>query len=75
MSAGVYLRSFSEDTIPPYYEHLFRIKANVSLGDWQKMSRAEKALIVAIMQVENSVQGHQVEAEMNQAKKNAKHKE
>lgn len=71
MSAGILLRSLSETTIPPYYEHLARIKAGKSLQDWQDMSRWDKALTVAIMQIDNAVQGHQAEAEIKQAKRNA----
>lgn len=75
VSADIFLRSLSQDTIPPYYEHLFRIRAGISLNDWQTKSRTEKALLVAVMQNESAVQGHQAEAEIRKAKKNAKRKE
>ena len=71
VSAGIYLRSLSESTIPPYEEHLCRIKANISLSAWQTMPRMEKAMIVALMQIENAVQGHQSEAEIKKAKASA----
>lgn len=67
VSAGILLRSFSEDGVPPYYEHLARVKAGKSLSEWQSMNRWDKALIVAIMQIENAVKGHQAEAEINKA--------
>lgn len=75
VSAGIYLRSLSADTVPPYYEHLYRIRAGISLDDWQNKSRTEKALLVAVMQNEAAVAGHQSEAEIQQAKQSAKRKE
>lgn len=72
VSAGILLRSLSEDTVPPYYEHLARVRAGKSLSEWQEMSRWDKALIVAIMQIDNSVQGHQAEAEIKSAQRKAK---
>lgn len=75
VSADIYLRSLSEDTIPPYYEHLYRIRAGVSLDDWHNRSRTEKALLVAVMQNEAAIQGHQSEAEIKRAKRDAKRKE
>lgn len=72
MSAGILLRSLSEDTIPQYYEHLARVKYGKSLSEWMAMSRWDKALIVAIMQVDNAVQGHQAEAEIQRAQRKAK---
>lgn len=67
MSAGITLRSFSEDMVPPYYEHLYRIKAGKSISEWDSMSGKEKALAIAVMQIDNSVQGHQAEAEIKRA--------
>lgn len=72
VSAGIYLRSLSKDTIPPYYEHSARMKAGKSLSEWESMSRWEKALVVAIVQIDNAVEGHQAEAEIKHAKANAK---
>lgn len=72
VSAGIYLRSLSEDTIPPYYEHSARVKAGKSLAEWEAMSRWDKALVVAIMQIDNAVQGHQAEAEIKHARANVK---
>ena len=70
MSAGILLRSFSEDTIPPYYEHKARMRAGKSLTEWSEMDRWDKALAVAMMQIGNAVEGQQAEAEIKQAKKN-----
>ncbi len=39
------------------------------------MDRMEKAMIVAIMQIENAVQGHQTEAEIEKSKSAMKRKE
>lgn len=72
MSAGILLRSLSEDSVPPYYEHLSRVRAGKSLSEWHAMSRWDKALIVAIMQIDNAVQGHQAEAEIKSAQRKAK---
>lgn len=72
VSAGILLRSLSEDTVPPYYEHLARVRAGKSLSEWQVMGRWDKALIIAIMQVDNAVQGHQAEAEIKSAQRKAK---
>lgn len=71
VSAGVFLRSFSEDMLPPYDEHLARIRAGKSLKEWQAMGRWERALTVAITRIDNAVQNHQAEAEIKNAKRNA----
>jgi hypothetical protein len=72
VSAGILLRPLFEENISPYYEHLARVRSGKSLHDWQEMSRWDKALTVAIMQIENAIQGHQAEAEIKRAERNAK---
>jgi hypothetical protein len=70
VSAGILLRSFSESTIPPYYEHLARLKLGKTLDEWQALGRWDKAMAVATMQVENAIHNHQAEAEIKQAQRN-----
>lgn len=71
VSAGITLRSLSEGTIPPYYEHQARIRANITMERWMEMSRWDKALTVAMAQTEKAIEGHQAEAEIKQAQRDA----
>jgi len=72
VSAGILLRSLSEGTIPPFYEHKARMNAGKSIQEWLEMSRWDKAMAVAMMQVSAAVEGHQAEAEIKRAERNAK---
>jgi hypothetical protein len=72
VSAGILLRSLSEDSIPLYYEHVARTKAGKTLSEWERMDRMDKAMAVAIMLISNSIEGHQAEAEIKNAERRIK---
>lgn len=71
VSSGITVNMYSQDMIPPYYEHLARTQSKISLDRWAEMGRWEKALTIAIMFTSNAVQNQQSEAEINHAKANA----
>jgi hypothetical protein len=72
VSAGISLRSISQNTIPIFEEHMARLRSENSVEHWMEMSQTEKAMIVALYRIDNAMHGHQSEAEIAMSKRKAK---
>lgn len=58
--------------MPLYEEHQARLDFGYSLADWQVLDPNEKALTIAMRRIHLALENIQAEAQIREAKRNAK---
>lgn len=72
VSAGIRLGSLGDDMVPLFEEHAARLERGISMKDWYALEPLERAMVVAIRRLDNSMKNLQAEAEIRKAKRDAK---
>lgn len=72
VSSGIRLGSLAPDMVPLFDEHSARMASNKDMKEWYGMDRMERAMLVAVWRIDRSIKNHQAEAEIAQARRNAK---
>lgn len=72
ISAGIRLRSLGNRMIPVFEEQQARLSNHFSLKEWDEIQHMEKAMIVAVMRVDNAIKNLQSEAEIRDSERKAK---
>lgn len=66
------MRSLAKGLIPVYEEHSARISNSMSLNEWDELPYMERAIIVAMYRIKNSIGNLKAEAEIRESDAKAK---
>lgn len=72
VSAGIQLNVYCPGVVPFYEEHEARLERGIGLSAWAEMDPLEKALVIAMRRSRIAQQNLQADAEIRNAKRNAK---
>lgn len=72
VSAGIRWGSLGNEMVPIFEEQSTRLERGFSIQAWLDLDPMERAMIVAVRRIDNSMKNLQAEAEISASKKGAK---
>lgn len=74
VSAGITWGALGSDMVPIFEEHATRMENRLTMNDWYALEPMERAMAVAFRRIDMASRNLQSEAELRDAKRNAKKK-